>query len=195
MKRRILLGLTGTFGSGKSTAAKILKSKGAKVIDCDKLAHEVFDRRKAPAVHKKLQKLFGVKLERPEIAKIVFQNRLMRRKLEAIVHPYVKKRIFDHLARIKRGVVVIEVPLLFESGFDQWMDFTATVSAPESAMLRRLKKRGIPEAAVKARWKSQLPLKEKEKSSDFIINNSGSLKELKKQVVNCWGTVLKGTGL
>lgn len=187
MAKRILLGLTGTFGSGKSTAAKILKSKGAKAIDCDRLVHEVFDRQKAPQIYQKLQRLFDLKrLDRREIAKVVFKNRSKRKKLEAIVHPYVKKRIFDNLKRIKRDIVVIEVPLLFESGFNKWMDFTATVSASEKVMLKRFRKRGIPESAVKLRWKSQLPLKEKERRSDFIIVNSGSVKQLRKQVVSLY---------
>ncbi len=187
MAKRILLGLTGTFGSGKSTVAKILNSKGAKVIDCDRLAHEVFDRRKAPKIYRKLQRLFDLeKLDRREVAKVVFKNRSKRKKLESIVHPYVKKRIFDSLKRMMRGLVVIEVPLLFESGFNKWMDFTATVSASEKVMLKRFKKRGIPASAVKPRWKSQLPLKEKEKRSDFIIVNSGNIKQLRKQAVSLY---------
>ena len=184
VKARLLIGLTGTYGSGKSTVAKIFKSQGATIIDCDKLAHEVFDKRRNAVIYSKLQKLFGTKkLLRSSIAKIVFSNHAKRKKLERIIHPYVRRRILEILSRLSRGIVVIEVPLLFESGFDKLVDYTATVSAPQNAMFARFEKRGIPKSMARRRWKSQLAIQEKARRSDFVIVNSGNLEKLKKQTI------------
>ena len=185
--RKLIVGLTGSFGSGKSTVAGMFRRCGArKVIDCDRLAHEVF--KPAHPIGKKIRPLLGLKgkLERKSIAKIVFSNPKTRRQLEALVHPYVLGRVLGELKKISSGVVILEVPLLFESGFDRLCDATVAVSASRRAVIKRLRSRGFKPGEVYGRLRTQLPDLEKKKRADFHIQNSGSYAELLNRVKWVW---------
>ena len=185
---KVVVGLTGSFGSGKSTVAKIFKRLGArKVIDCDRLAHEVFGPNHP--IGKKIKTLFGEKggrLNRKSIARAVFSDPRKRRQLEALVHPYVYKRIREELGKIRGGIVILEVPLLFETGFDEWCDATVSISAPRQAVLDRLRARGFGTAEVGARLKAQLSSREKMRRAHFHIWNSGSKQQLMKRTKSLW---------
>ncbi len=177
---RLVVGLTGTFGSGKSTVAKIWKSKGVRIIDCDKLVHEVYWPKHHLAA--RIKRILNLKsIDRREIAEIIFQNPAKRKALERLIHPYVKQRVFQELRRVKSEIAAIEMPLLFEIGFDREVDYAAVVSAKSGAIRKRLLKKGFSQAEVNARQKAQWPIKRKIKHADFIIDNSGSLSELKKK--------------
>ena len=188
--RKLIVGLTGSFGSGKSTVARMFKEFGArKVIDCDRLAHEVF--RPAHPVGKKIMPLLGLKgkLERRSIAKVVFSNPRKRRQLEALVHPYVRRRVLGELQKLSSGVVILEVPLLFESGFDRFCDATVAVLASRRAVLSRLRRQGFKPQDVYGRLRAQLPNREKKKRADLHIQNSGSYAELLNRVKSVWQKV------
>ena len=187
MKKRLIVGLTGSFGSGKSAVGQILKRLGArKVIDTDRLAHEVF-RPKHP-VGEKIKALFNMKapLNRKAIAKEVFSKPKKRRQLEAIVHPYVYRRVISELKQVLSGIVVLEVPLLFEAGFDKICDVTVAVVAGKQNILKRLARSGVASKEARARLRAQLPEWKKKKRADLYIQNSGSKKLLIQNTKLIW---------
>lgn len=187
VKKPLVVGVTGSFGSGKSTVCHILKRLGARqVIDSDQIAREVF-RPKHP-IGKKIQSLFHIqgRVNRKLVAERIFSEPKKRRQLEALIHPYVFQRIRSELKRAKSGVVVIEVPLLFEAGFDRLCDATVVVLVPEKVAVRRLKKKGFQAGEVRARLRAQLPPGEKRKRSDLYISNSGSKQALVQKTRQIW---------
>ena len=191
MKKRLVVGLTGSFGSGKTTVSKILKRLGAKkIIYADQLGHEVFSPKSGCL--KKIRSLFHMKgdISRRKIAAEVFAKPKKRRELEAIVHPYVHHRIMNELKRIKRGIVILEVPLLFEAKFDKICDVTITVSAGRRNMMRRLARLGRSKDEINARLKAQFSEERKMRKADFIIQNKGSKKLLEKKTKFVWQKLL-----
>lgn len=183
----LLLGLTGGFGSGKSTVAELFAKRGAAVIDADKLAHEVY--RKGSRLSRKIRALLPElkgNLSRSRIAEIIFRRPEKRKRLESLVHPYVFERVKEEIGRAKANVVVLEVPLLFESGFDRLCDRTLAVTAGKGQILARLRARGFSSAEIRRREKAQLSLREKVKRADDVIDNSKNLEETGKQVERIW---------
>ena len=152
-----MVGLTGTFGSGKSTVGNFMKRLGARsVIDSDRIAHEVF--RPDHALRRKIKSLFEMgSFSRRQIAKSVFSDAKKRKRLEAVIHPYVLKRIRQEMNRIKNGVIVLEVPLLFEAHFDRMCDVTVSVLSGEKNILKRLSRSGFSRMEVRSRLRAQLP--------------------------------------
>ena len=187
MGKRLAVGLTGSFGTGKSTVSRILENLGArKVINADQLVHEVFKRHHP--IGKRIKSLFHMSgiLNRKRIAGEVFRNPAKRRRLEALIHPYVRRRMLEELKSIRDGIAILEVPLLFEAGFDRLCDVTVSVLASERTIIRRLAKRGFASEEVKKRLETQLSQSEKKKRSDFFIINSGSKKLLVQKTKSVW---------
>ena len=165
-KKRLVIGLTGSFGSGKSTVGRILKRLGAKrVIDTDRLAHEVF--RPNHQIGKKVKSLFNIKgsFSRKAVAKEVFSNPRKRKQLEALVHPYVYRRVRSELKRIRQGIVVL---------------------AGAQNIEKRLKHSGFKPKEVRLRLKAQLPEPEKKRRSDYYILNTGSKNSLIQKTKLIW---------
>jgi dephospho-CoA kinase len=187
---KVIVGLTGTFGSGKSTAAHLFEELGALVVSADSVAHEALW--KDSDVYKQIVALFPEVpkdengLDRKALAKIVFQDEARRKKLEAVIHPYVRVRMEEEIADAESSVVVLEIPLLFEADFGWLCDKTVVVSAPQDVIEKRLKEKGFEEQEIRARLAAQMPLKEKESRADYVVDNSKSLKEIKLQVEKLW---------
>lgn len=190
--QRNAIGLTGGYGSGKSSVAKLLKGLGAYVIDADELARAVA----APggAAYQEIVKHFGKKvlasdgqLDRKMLANIVFNSPAERAKLEAITHPRIRERAAELAeAALKAGerTIVYDCPLLFESGLDKaGFKKILLVAAPEATVIERVKQRNnLNEAQIKARLQAQLPMDEKRKRSDIIIENDSTFKALRMRV-------------
>lgn len=197
---KLVLGLTGGIGTGKTTVAHMLEELGAYVVHADDIAHEVY--MKDGPLYGRIRELFrGVDLEnekgidRRKVASIVFRDAALLKKLEDIVHPYVRQRILDELADSDEGVVVLDVPLLFETGFDRFCDRTLVVSAPDKVADERLREKGFTQAEIDARRNVQLPLDAKIKRADIVIPNAGSLSETRDKTARIWKDlrpVLKG---
>lgn len=186
-----IIGLTGGLATGKSTVTAYLRRKGFPVICADDIAHDVVKPRRP--VWRKIIQAFGGHILKPNrelnrkiMARVVFFVPKMRRKLEAIVHPEVKKEMMKQaglLARKKAAIIFLDVPLLFESGLDKICDHTICVASPLKTQLARLKKhRGMGRDEALARIRSQMPLREKIKRADFVVKNTGTIASVKNQV-------------
>jgi len=184
--------LTGSIGSGKSSAAMFFKELGALVISADELAHRVLakDTEGLAAVVKEFGSdvlLKNGELNRKHLADIVFADVSRRKALEAITHPQIQKLAaaeFEKLGGRTAPLAVYDVPLFFEAGLDK-LGFKGSivVSASESECLNRVMERDqITLLEAKTRLKSQLPINEKAKKADYVLDNSGSLDSLKIQV-------------
>ena len=187
MKKRLVVGLTGSFGSGKTTVSKMLKKLGArKIINADQLARETF---KQNRYLKKIKLLFHT-IDRKQIARKVFSNPTKRKALEAMVHPYVRDRIINELRKIKHGVVILEVPLLFEAKFDRMCDITIAVLAGRTNIMKRLTRAGFSRGEINSRLNAQLSESVKMKKVDFIIDNRKSEKMLEEKTGLVWQKLL-----
>lgn len=185
--RPLRVGLTGGFGSGKSTVAGFFKKLGACVLDSDPLAHEAF--RKGHPLFPKVRSLFPeIKggLTRAKAARVVFRDPKRRRVLESLIHPYVFQRIREEISRAKEAVVVIEAPLLFESGFDRHCDVAVAVRSTERTVLRRMRARGFSGTEVRSRARAQMSVSEKVRRADYTVDNSGDLGRTERQVKILW---------
>lgn len=186
----VVVGLTGSLATGKSTVAGMFKSLGAKVIDADQIARRLLWRN-SPCFNK-IVRIFGKKIlknnqiSRQQLAKEVFTNKASLRKLEQIIHPEVRKKIQKQIAefsvRKKRGLTVVEVPLLFESGINRDVDAVVVVKSALNTQLKRASSRGLLAQEAKVRIHHQMPLSEKIARADFIIDNNGIKNKTKLQV-------------
>jgi dephospho-CoA kinase len=197
----IIVGLTGSVGTGKSTVTNFFRELGAHIIDWDELAREVTPPHSK--AWKGIVEYFGegilnedLTINRQKLAEIVFSDKGKVTKLNQIVHPEVFKedeRITNEIKSLNPDALIIkDIPLLFELTRPIFVDKIVVVSASEQTQLRRLEEKGMSREDAQNRIKSQLPLEEKIKSADFAINNDGPLEETKKQVKEIYSLLRKG---
>ena len=189
----LLVGLTGGIGSGKSTVARMLADRGAVVLDADVLAREALE--PGTAGFDAVFARFGDAvrspdgaLDRARLAEIVFADDAARHDLEAIVHPQVRLRIGETVAAHAESdaVVVVDSPLLIETGGHESFPVVVVVTAPEEARIARVRARGMTESDARARMAAQMPLEEKAAYADVLIDNGGSETELEAQIDRLW---------
>lgn len=186
--RRIIIGLTGSFGSGKSTVASIFRSSGAVIIDADRIAHAVI--RPGNPAYRRIKKEFGSgilkedkTIDRRKLALVVFGRKPLVSKLNALVHPQVIRGIGQRIKKARKGIVVIDAPLLFEAGMEKVADVLIVVNASQENQIQRIqKKSSLTRSAILKRTRSQIPLRQKVRRADFVIDNNGTVKETRKQV-------------
>ena len=185
----IIVGVTGNFSSGKSQAAVIFKRVGAKIFDADKAAKQVV--RKGTPVARAVIKLFGrdflkknKELDRKKLADHVFSHPRALKKLNILIHPGVIVECFKTIERFRgrKGLLVLDVPLLFESNMERLADYTVVVSATKATILKRAKRKGVSAALARKILSTQWPLKRKARLADFVIRNDGSIRDLERQV-------------
>ena len=194
----LLVGLTGGIGSGKSTAARMLRDLGAVVFDADVLAREAV----APGTegHRAVVERFGAdvlapggELDREALAAVVFADPAARRDLEAIVHPEVR-RLFAEGSEAYRDsdrVVVLSAPLLVETGMHSAFDVLVVMAVAEPVQVERLMRdRGMSEEEIRARMRAQAPLEDKAAVADILLDNEGSPEDLERQVDRIWGDLV-----
>lgn len=186
--KRIILGLTGSFGSGKTTVAKIFKSFGAKLIDADRIAHGAI--RPKTKVYKAIISAFGrdilkkdKSIDRYKLAKVVFNDRNSLKRLNKIVHPEVIRIIQEKINSIPKGTIVLDAPLLIERGLEKITDKLIVVNITAKKQIERVqKKTGANRQDILKRIRAQISLRNKVRLADFVIDNSGSTQETKRQV-------------
>lgn len=164
-----LVGLTGSIASGKSTVLAYLSRCGAQTLSCDELVQELYQT--AP-VQRQLKQWFG-SVRPEEVSRVVFSSQAARRKLERFLHPRVWKLARQRLSACSKTWAVLEVPLLFEAGWQDRMDLTILVAAGARTLERRLRARGLSKAQYQSRVKTQLPQEEKMRLADLILYNEG----------------------
>jgi dephospho-CoA kinase len=184
----IVVGLTGNYGSGKSTVARLFGDLGAIIIDTDEIVRELLNE---ADVIREIKDAFGEEMisggavDRNMLAGWVFRDPHARVTLEDILHPRVFKKVKDELTALScEGdcIVIVEATVIFERGHQGRFDKVATVYAPEHSALKRLSSKGITEAAARQRLDTQLPVETKMRGSDFIIDNSKDIEFTKEQV-------------
>jgi len=183
-----VIGLTGSFGTGKSTVAKILRSCGALVIDADKISHGLI--KPDGAAYSRVIRLLGKRIvnsqgiiNRGKLAGIVFSDKKSLAEFNKIMHPAVIRRMKQEIKEAKEKIVVLDAPLLIETGLNKLVDSVVVVKASLANQLKRVqKKRGLSRPEIIARIRAQIPLKEKLRSADFVIDNNGTLSNTRKQV-------------
>jgi len=194
----LVVGLTGGIVSGKSTVALMFKDLGAKIVDADKLGHSVILPHK-PA-WEKIVKIFGkdilqndLTIDREKLGKIVFANQSLLKKLNDITHPEITKIIKKEIDSLKnktynqKKILIIDAALIYEAKIDRLMDKIIVVYIDEDEQIKRLIKRNnLSKDEALQRIKSQMPMKEKVKMADYVIDNSNSLDKTKKQVEKIW---------
>jgi dephospho-CoA kinase len=197
----VIVGLTGSIGTGKSTVTNFFNEMGAYIIDWDELARAVT--RPHSKAWKAIVKYFGksilngdLTINRQKLADIVFSDKEKVAKLNQIVHPEVFKedeKITNEIKSLAPDALIIkDIPLLFELTRPIVVDKIVVVSASEQTQLRRLEEKGMSRKDARSRIKSQLPLETKIKSADFVINNDGPLEETKRQVKEIYSLLRKG---
>jgi dephospho-CoA kinase len=196
------IGLTGGIACGKSTVAAMLVRRGAQLIDADRLAREVVEPG-SPALARVAER-FGPEvlqpdgsLDRKKLGEIVFRDEAARKDLESILHPPIRALMRARMEELERLMpdkpVVVDVPLLFESKLQSYFQETLLVYIPRELQLKRLQARdGLTAEQAERRLAAQMPIEEKRKLADAVIDNSGTLEETERQVDEYW--VRKGLG-
>lgn len=191
-----VIGLTGSFGTGKTFVASIFKSLGARVIDADEIARDVVE--SSSSMRKALVRAFGPgiltksgRIDRRKLAAIVFADKKAVARLNRIVHPEVIRRIKGMVKTAGRNaVVVIDAPLLVEAGLLNIVDKLVVVSSSKKRQIERCRKKfRITQNEVLKRIASQMPLKKKAKLADFVVKNDGTKASTRRQVEKVWEDV------
>lgn len=195
-KRTLVLGVTGSFASGKTTVAWMFQTLGASRIDADRIYHELI--RPPGSLYKKIISSFGREIlgktrqiDRKKLGKIAFSKRGDLRRLTQITHPGIIRKIREKNSQLKRTkkcrIIVIDAPLLIEAGLISLMDKLIVVKANKKNQISRCKKRkGLSRVEVIKRIRRQIPLTKKIKLADYVIDNNGTLKQTREQVRNIW---------
>jgi dephospho-CoA kinase len=193
-EKDMIIGLTGGIASGKSESAKYFEELGAFCIDADAVAKELTCKDK-PALQE-IAKVFGDDilsvegtLNREKLADIIFSDVSSKLKVEEILHSRIISRINEIISKeiSEKEVIVVNAPLLFETGLDKVCDKIVTIKISYDIQVERLALRdGLNDDEIKKRIASQMPMEEKVKLSDFVVDNSGSKKDLKKKIENIY---------
>jgi len=188
----LLFGITGGIGCGKTAVCNFLREKGVPIIEADPLAKELTNR--LPDIHRALKAEFGDdiyskegQLNKEKLTEIVFYDSVAREKVNQIIHPHVIDWIKDEAERLHREesqkFVGVEAALIFESKMDKMLDAIVVVSAPLEKRIQWIQERNnLSRAEILKRINSQIPLEEKVKRADYVIENDGTLEVLDKKV-------------
>lgn len=189
------IGLTGGIASGKSTVSLYLASLGMEIIDGDLLAREVLVL--YPEILTYLQDTYGDlifqegQLDRRALGRIIFQDEEKKRAYLDVIMPKIVEEARIRLKEAKGSFVVLDAALLFEEGLEKDVDITVTVFVPYEVQLERLLKRdGLTVSEAVSRIRSQMPLAEKKRRADHVVDNSGSREETYQQI----NEILKSLG-
>ena len=198
----MVVGITGSIGSGKSEVAKVFAENGAVVIDADREAKDLL--RKGEEGYEAIVREFGEEIlnekgeiNRHKLASRVFGDRDRVERVNQLIHPLLHKRIVDKLRSLGdqpgRDVAVIDAPLLIEAGYHTMVDYVILVipGSPQEAIQRAARRIGISQEEVKRRLSFQMPQAEKEKMADITIINDGTLDALYRKAQEVWKRMLK----
>jgi dephospho-CoA kinase len=201
VRRFLLVGLTGGIATGKSTVTGLLASPSVRVVDADALARAVVE--PGTPAHARIVAEFGKdvlqpdgRLDRARLGELVFPDPAKRKRLEAITHPAIRARFEQIMVDLERqgfdGILIWDAALLVESGGHKKMDKVVVVTTEPATQLRRLMARDdSTEEAARARTASQMPLEDKARSGDYVIDNSGSREATQARVREVYRALLE----
>ena len=197
----LVIGLTGSIGTGKSEVARLLESMGAVVINADQVGHEAYTpnteswREVVEAFGKDILQPTG-EIDRRKLGTIVFSDPQQLAKLNGIMHPRMAGMVGERIEKLRTQgteVVVVEAALLFEAKWDYLVDEVWTTDAPVETVIQRLQDRnGLQEEEVRKRIDSQMDREERLQRSHLILDNSGDVAQLEQTVNSLWKTRVKG---
>ena len=197
-----ILGLTGGIASGKSTVSTYLAQKGALIVDADLIARQVVAKKSSGL--KQIVAKFGEEiltasgeLDRKKLGKLVFSNKELLKALTDITGPLIRTEILREIQAAKKAqvkLVVLDIPLLFETGYQTLCDKVMVVTIPSKLQLERVMKRdNLSAAEARKRIANQLPASKRNELADVLIDNSKSVAETYQQVLKwlkiealCW---------
>ena len=190
-QERLLVGIGGNMGSGKSTVASELKRYGAKIIDADEMGWSLLA--KGTDEYRRLVKTFGRgiltktgNIDRLALGKLAFANKASLAKLNAIAHPALLDRVRKEIDRNRKGLVVVDAALLFAWGLDKEVDVAILVTAADRLKIKRMVDAGMNEEDLVARLKLQTPDSKIWQRADFVLENKGSFAELRRKCRALW---------
>lgn len=185
----VIVGLTGGIAMGKTTISQFLKSKAIPVVDADQIAHEILT---VDEVKVKLMDTFGESIldknqniDRRKLGPIVFNDQRQLEKLNIIVQPYIRTEIVRQLDTFSASkVVVLDAPVLFEQGYEKMVDYLMVIKTSAQIQVERLMQRdSLNEIDAQKRIQAQMPIEEKVKKADIVIDTGGTIEETRSQVV------------
>lgn len=187
----MIIGLTGSIATGKSTVSRMLKEKGYKIVDADEISRQVV--KPGSTVLEEIASVLGSdlilptgELDRDKLGALIFNDPLEREKLNKIIHPAIRQEMVRQKEFwLEKGsqTVIMDIPLLFESKLQSYVEKIIVVSVAPSIQRERLMVRNnLSLEEADARITSQLPVSEKEKGADAVINNDGTLEETERQL-------------
>lgn len=189
-----VIALTGGIGCGKSLAAQYFAELGALVIDADQLARAAIER--GSQGFDEVVSFFGDSIlnngdiDRRALGELIFKDAEAKRKLESIVHPFVRREFEEAVASLKSDeVLVYEIPLLVETGAQDRFDIVVTVESDLENRITRLRQRGMHISEIEGRIAAQATREQRIEAADFLIENDGSEDELLRQVENIWDSL------
>ncbi|OAF09075.1 dephospho-CoA kinase [Bradyrhizobium neotropicale] len=191
-----ILGLTGSIGMGKSTTAKLFAEAGVPVYDADAAVHQLYEGEAAPAIEAAFPgTTAGGKVDRTKLSARVVHDPAAIKQLEQIVHPMLgasRQKFFADAEAAKAPVVVLDIPLLFETGGEKRVDAVVVVSTSPELQRERVLARGtMDEAKLDAIIAKQTPDAEKRKRADFIVDTSHGLEPVRAQIRDILAEVVK----
>jgi dephospho-CoA kinase len=201
VRRFLLVGLTGSIATGKSTVSEMFRRLGCAVIDADRLAREVVEpgepalARIAEEFGREVLQADGT-LDRKKLGAVVFGDAARRKRLEAITHPAIRDRFLRRLAELEArgfdGIVFWDAPVMIETGGHKAMDRLVVVTADAVTQAERLRARDAIDAAeAERKIGSQMPVAEKAKLADYVIDNSGDRADTERQVREVHAALLR----
>jgi dephospho-CoA kinase len=200
-KKSIVIGLTGSIGTGKTTVAGMFKDLGAVIIDADKISREIV-KPQMPA-WQQLIDAFGKDVLNPDstinrhyLGELAFNDRLSMKNMERlnqITHPPIREEIYKQIQQqTNNKIIIIDAPLLIETGMQEIVDKIIVVTVSYDIQIKRLKIRNLfSDLQIESRINSQLPLDTKIEKADYIIDNNSSILETNRQIKKIWGELLK----
>ncbi|MBI4523432.1 MAG: dephospho-CoA kinase [Deltaproteobacteria bacterium] len=195
-----LVGLTGGIATGKTTVSSMLRRLGAEIIDADEVAREIVQ--PGREAWKEVVDAFGrgilrddKTIDREKLRKIVFADEKARRKLESITHPRIRRLAQEKIDKLTCEGVKIAVyvaPLFFENRLHEWLRPVILVACEDAVQRKRLRIRDrLSETEIDQHLRAQMPLDEKRRLADFVVENNGSVEELEERVKELWEKLLQ----
>jgi len=201
----VVVGLTGGYGTGKSTAAKFFKQLGARLIDADSISRKILS--KGEETWQEVIHFFGQKIldsngsiDRAKLADLIFKDEALRRRLNEVAHPRIRLEIEEEIKKFRNlkseiqppKILIIDAPLLLEAGMQDLVDCLIVVNLHYEEQIKRVMERdNLNQKEAIKRISAQLPISAKLEVANYVIDNKGTFEETREQVEKIWKTIVE----